>query len=287
MDPLSQHPVKNISIHSLDYRYIEKGEGPTIIFLHGFPDLAHTWDESIESFSKDYHCVAPYLRGYYPTGIPENGDYRIKTIAEDIQELADQLGIERFYLVGQDWGASVVYAIMNLCPDRVIKAVTVAIPHPRVLKADLITLYKARHFWRFSTPARSLTYTRKNNFHYLDVLYKRWSPTWKNYQETSDQVKATFAKEGRLEAALGYYYSFYENRSNKELLRFYGKIQEIPLLAMAGKKDGALVLDPFYKMEEKMKAEFKLVIHEEAGHFLHREVPDFFIQEVQKFLAPS
>jgi len=284
IESLSQHPIKDRTVNNLQYYFIEKGQGETIFFLHGFPDMANTWDESIAAFSGEYHCVAPFLRGYYPTAIAADGDYSPKSIGQDIVALADAMGIDRFYVVGQDWGASVAYAVMNLVPERVIKAVTVAIPHPRFIRPDFMTLYKARHFLWFANEKKSLNRTRRNHYRYLDKLYKRWSPGWKTYTETADLIKKTYSLEGRLEAALGYYWTFNRNRNDKELLRWAGKLPQMPLLTIAGKQDGALVFKPFYEMGKRLGEDFKLLIHEEAGHFLHREVPEYFIREVRAFL---
>lgn len=285
IESLSQHPIHQVQVGDLDYYYIEKGEGPTIFFLHGFPDLANTWDESIATLSKDYHCVAPFLRGYYPTSMSKDGNYGSKDIAADIDAIAVSMGIERYYVVGQDWGASVTYSLLNLHPEKVIKAVTVAIPHPTCIKLTPRLLYKARHFLKFRNEKKSVVYTRKDNFHYLDVLYKRWSPGWTDYVETATQIKETYSLEGRLEAALGYYWSLNRNSGDKELAAFNQEIPQMPLMAIAGKKDGALVINQFYKMEKKMNADFELVVHEEAGHFLHREVPDFFVAKVTEFFG--
>jgi len=281
---LSKHPINKIQANDLEYYYIEKGEGETIFFLHGFPDLASTWDIAIDEFSKNYRCIAPFLRGYYPTAIPTDGDYSIKTIAQDIDAIAQKLGIEEYIVVGQDWGASVTYSLANLYPEKVQKIVTVAIPHYSFIKANFRTLYKARHFVRFRSPKSALDYTRKKNFAYIDKLYQRWSPNWKDYSEASDLIKSTFQKEGRLEASLGYYWSFFGARKDKELAAFNAKIPTMPHLAMAGKKDGSLVVKAFYKMEAALKPNTKLLVHETAGHFLHREEPAYFIQSVSDFL---
>lgn len=284
-ETISKHPVKQLSIDSLDYYFIEKGEGETIFFIHGFPDLANTWDETIDSLSSKYHCVAPFMRGYYPTGIPKNGDYSPKTIAWDIDSIAQKLGIEKYYVVGHDWGASVAYACMNMYPEKVIKGVTIAIPHPRTIKANFKTLYRARHFLKFRNETKSVKYTRKNNYKYIDVLYRRWAPGWKEYVETSKEVKKTFEQEGRLEAALGYYWTFHRNRGDKELSRFYGQIPTMPLLTFAGKQDGAIVIKQFYETEKIMKADFELVIDDNSGHFLHRESSALFIEKLTDFLG--
>lgn len=280
---LSKHPIKNTTINNLNYYYIEKGEGPTIFLLHGFPDLANTWDEAIDKLSKEYHCVAPFLRGYYPTGIPTDNNYDTRLIADDVNKIAVEMGIEKYYVIGQDWGAAVAHSMFNLYPDKIIKGVTIAIPHPTCIKANPILLIRARHFLKFANEKKAVSYTKKNNFQYLDKLYKRWSPGWTTYTTTSNLIKATFAMEGRTEAALGYYWSFNKLRSDKSFSEHNSQIPQMPILTLVGKKDGALVLSQFKKMKEIMNSDFELKIHEDAGHFLHREEVDFFVKSVLGF----
>jgi len=194
------------------------------------------------------------------------------------------LGIEKYYVIGHDWGASVAYSMFNLYPEHIKKGITVAIPHPSVIKPNPLLLWKARHFFTFSNEKRSIAVAKKNDFKYIENLYRRWSPNWKNYKATSDMVKATFQQENRLEAALGYYWTFNKTRNDQALNSFYNQIPTIPVMTFAGKTDGASILKQFKHMEKTMNGDFRLVIHEDAGHFLHNEDVNFFVKHVLEFL---
>lgn len=283
---LTKHTLSYQKANNLNYAYIRKGEGnkKAIIFIHGFPDLANTWDDAIEALAGEYDCIAPFLTGYYPNEIPKDGDYNPKRVATDMATLMEQLGIKEYFVVGHDWGASVAYAMANLHPERVIKLVTVAIPHPRFIKPSLKLLYRARHFLALRNE-KSSRFAKKNNYAYIDKLYRRWAPNWKDYKETSDQMKEVLAMPGRFEAVYGYYWTFNKNAKNKELNRFLGKKPTMPFLVFVGKTDGALVLKQFYTMKESMGDQVQLAVHETAGHFPHREAPDFFLKELKAFLA--
>ena len=279
---LSRHPIKQVRVNDLEYHYIEAGTGETIFFLHGFPDLAGTWDETIDSMSQEYRCIAPFLRGYYPTDMAADGDYHPVTIARDIDAMAQKLGIDRYYVVGQDWGASVTYSIVSQFPEKVIKATTIAIPHSSAIKLRPRLIYRARHFVKFRNEEKSVRYTRKDNFKYLDVLYKRWSPGWEEYTATAELIKKTFRLEGRLEAALGYYWSLAKGGDEEDAI--LNKVPEVPLLAIAGADDGALTMTTFRRMEKKMPDNVRILVNEDAGHFLHQEVPQWFIKNLREFL---
>ena len=281
---LSIHPVNSEKVNGLDYYFIEKGQGETIILLHGFPDMANTWDETITELSKTNHIIAPFLRGYYPTGIPENMNFSVKTIADDIIKLANNLNIDRFKIIGQDWGASISFAVANLAPERVNKIISIAIPHPSCLTPTPKLLYNARHFFLFGTGAYGIRYTRKNDFEYIDRLYKRWSPDYIEYKEASNAIKETFKFPGRLEAAIGYYMSFAEDQKSQDVLSFYQTIPKVPVLFLAGENDAIATDAIFNEMKTKMPTGSKTVLFKNAGHFLHKEVFNEFIREVKQFL---
>jgi len=281
---LSIHPVKKIKVNKLDYYYIEKGQGETILLLHGFPDMANTWDETIQELSKTRRVIAPFLRGYYPTGIPEDQDYSVKTIAGDMVKLMNNLNVENFIVVGQDWGASISYAVANLAENSVSKMVSIAIPHPTCLLPTPQLLYAGRHFFLFGTGNYGVRYARKKDFEYIDRLYQRWSPDYVDYQKSSEAIKETFKFPNRLEAALGYYTSFASDQSNVEKNEFYQTIPNIPILFLVGENDDIATEQVVQSMKTKMPEDSRTIVFENAGHFLHREIFQEFIAELKLFL---
>lgn len=281
---LSIHPVKKIVVNKLDYYYIEKGEGETILLLHGFPDMANTWDETISELSKTHRVIAPFLRGYYPTGIPKDNDFSVKTIADDMVKLLDGLSIDKFTVVGQDWGASIGFSVTNLADERVQKFVSLAIPHTSCLELTPSLAYVGRHFLLLGTSDYGVRYARKSNFEYIDRLYQRWSPDFKNFQASSDAIKETFKFPNRTEAAIGYYRSFSKDQNVSEVQEFYQKVPKTPVLFLLGEHDLIYSEKMVSSMKEKMPVGSKTVVFKNAGHFLHREVFPEFISELKAFL---
>ena len=284
LNSLSIHPIKKTIVNNLDYYYIEKGEGEIILLLHGFPDMANTWDETISELSKTHRVIAPFLRGYYPTGIPDDNDLSVKTIADDMVKLMDILSIDKFTLVGQDWGASIGFSVTNLVDERVQKFVSIAIPHPTCLELTPELAYAGRHFFLLGTSDYGVRYTRKNNFEYIDRLYQRWSPDFKNFQVSSNAIKETFKFPNRTEAAIGYYRSFSADQNLPEVQAFYQKTPETPILFLLGEHDLIYTEKIITSMKEKMPKGSKTVVFKNAGHFLHREVFSEFISELKVFL---
>ncbi len=132
--------MQHVHANGLDFAYLEQGSGPVVLMLHGFPDTAHTWSHQMPALAAaGYRVVAPFLRGYYPTAIPANGYCDKATLATDVAELIRALGGgEPAHLVGQDWGASVSYAVLAAFPQLVRRAVVMAVPHPAEVAKSML-----------------------------------------------------------------------------------------------------------------------------------------------------
>lgn len=112
-----------------------------MIFLHGFPEYSGMWDAALAHFGTTHLAVAPDQRGYNLSSKPAAlRDYRAKPLVEDVLQLADALGHERFTLVAHDWGGAIAWNVAAWHPDRVEKLVILNAPHPitflRALRDD-------------------------------------------------------------------------------------------------------------------------------------------------------
>ena len=105
------------------------GAGPTILFLHGFPELWYSWRHQMLSLSaRGFRCVAPDLRGYGDTDAPPSPEaYTVLHIVGDLVGLMDQLGLDKVFVVGHDWGAIIAWYLCLLRPDRVTALVNMSV----------------------------------------------------------------------------------------------------------------------------------------------------------------
>src|ERR1700741_3439332 len=102
--------TKRIEANGLEFAYLEAGAGPLVLLLHGFPDTAYSFSAMLPRLAEaGYHAVAPFQRGYYPTAIPDDGDYSVLTLARDALALIAAFGKQTAVIVGHDWGASSGY----------------------------------------------------------------------------------------------------------------------------------------------------------------------------------
>lgn len=270
--------VKTVEANGLRFGYLERGQGPLVLLVHGFPDTAYTWDRTLPALAEaGYRAVAPFTRGYFPTQVAADGAYDADTLGKDIVALIAALGAKDAVVVGHDWGAIAAYSAAAMTPESVRLLVTLAVPHPRAMKPTPKLLWAVRHFFplrRKSAAAR----VRRKDFAYVDTLVKRWSPAWQDIPagETT-RVKAAFSEPGCLEAACAYY------RTMSLRLPAGHKLPiTVPAVAFAGTHD---IVAPraYEKARHCFKASYE-VVQVPGGHFMHREHPDPFIPELVRVI---
>jgi pimeloyl-ACP methyl ester carboxylesterase len=125
----------------LEFRGFASGpaDGRPVVLLHGFPQTSWSWHHQLDALgSAGYRAVAFDQRGYSPGARPEDvASYGIEFLVSDVLEVAKSLGIDRFDLVGHDWGGMVAWVCAALHPE-VLRTVTVlSTPHPLAFGAAL------------------------------------------------------------------------------------------------------------------------------------------------------
>lgn len=279
---------KTISANGLQFGYLELGNGPLVLCVHGYPDTAYTWDHLLPILADaGYRAVAPFTRGYPPSTAPADGDYSAIQLGTDMVALIEALGAEQAIVIGHDWGALAAYAAANLQPKMISRLVTVAIPHPRTIRFNAKTLRKSHHFLTYQLRRRAVRQLRRNGMAHVDEIYRRWSPTWSFPPSETQRVKEAFAQPGAIEAALGYYWSFAANRNNEALQKTLARKTDVPTLCIVGADDGALDLDTMPHTPNAFSGPYNYAVLPGVGHFLHRETPEQFAKLVLDFIGPA
>ena len=98
---------------------VEQGQGPAVVFCHGFPDGWRSWRRQMRAVSDaGFRAVAFDMRGYGDSSAPpEVTDYSLFKIAGDIVGLCEALEAEDACLVGHDFGAASVWTASLMRPD--------------------------------------------------------------------------------------------------------------------------------------------------------------------------
>ena len=119
-----------VASNGLRMAVYEQGQGPAVILLHGFPELAFSWRHQLPALAgAGFRAIAPDQRGYGRTTVPSNvSDYRMSELIADVHGLLDALDLERATFVGHDWGALVLWHMAMLTPERMDKLIILNIP---------------------------------------------------------------------------------------------------------------------------------------------------------------
>jgi pimeloyl-ACP methyl ester carboxylesterase len=119
--------------------YVETGDGPLVVLLHGFPEFSYGWRHQIRPLAAaGFRVVAPDMRGYNLSSKPESVTaYDTGQLTADISGLIHERGAESAMLVGHDWGGSVAWATAMQHPDVVDRLAILNAAHPRKLSQGL------------------------------------------------------------------------------------------------------------------------------------------------------
>lgn|SRR5690606_34650034 len=123
-------PARLIRTDGLTQAVIEAGEGPLVILIHGFPELAISWRAQVEALAAaGYRAAAPDMRGYGGTDKPpETAAHTIFHLVGDMVDLVRALGETRAVVVGHDWGAAVAWHCALMRPDMFRAVAGLSVP---------------------------------------------------------------------------------------------------------------------------------------------------------------
>lgn len=255
-------------------------EDVPVILLHGFPESSIMWKRFSADLNKiGYYTVAPDQRGYSFKARPEAIEqYQITHLASDIIAIADALDLDRFHLIGHDWGSGVGWQIAADYPERLRSYTSLSLPHldafSRAYREDSLQ-YKASDYMRkFQT--RKLPEYKLAQDDYI-LLKSIWS---KQSEEEITSYVNLFSQKNALTSSLNWYRANYDKFNQGFDL---GTIK-VPVLFLWGKKDSALKRSGVAWTEEYISGYYRFV-ELNAGHALMQEAYDDVKIEIVSHLA--
>ena len=283
--------IKFIHANNIEFAYHEEGSGPLVLMLHGFPDIASTWSHQVPALvAQGYRVVTPYLRGYTPTEIPKGGFYDKATLVEDVASLIQRLSDNQpVYLVGQDWGAIIAYAVLAAYPELIQRAVVMAVPHPGQVTESLVNpkhIHRSFHWWFFQLPDLPENALLANNQAFIDYLWTYWTVPTHRDESHIQEIKKTLEKPGVLTATLAYYRAMFDlSKADPALAEVRKRMVrpiEVPTLALCGRED--LRAELMLEQSQYFTGEYVFELVDNAGHFLHREQPQIVTKLITDWL---
>lgn len=174
----------------------EQGEGPAVILLHGFPELAYSWRFQLPALAAaGFRAIAPDQRGYGMSSVPpEVADYRIDELVGDVHGLLDALDLPSAVFIGHDWGAMLLWHMAMTAPERIEKLVILNIPHYPRSAEDPIAIWRRRYgedFYivNFQDSDEAERVFARDPAHFFDVTMRRNQITREQFDRLPDEKK--------------------------------------------------------------------------------------------------
>ena len=291
--PAPAAETRTLRLPELDVQALAWGpeDGPLVLALHGFPDTAFTWRHLGPALAERGHrVVAPYSRGYAPSGVPRDGDYSVGALMSDAVGLVEALGgDERAVLVGHDWGALAANGLSAHPDSPFRRVVSMAVPPIPALSPQV-----APRRWLRLAPRqlRMSWYILFNQLprmpeqqldRLVDRLWRDWSPGYEAGEDLA-HVHESLAGSANRSAAVGYYRAFRSLRvgaAYRSWHRTWDGRPRVPMLYLHGVQDGAVNVGFADRVDALLPAGSRVEVLPDCGHFLHLERP----AEVNRLVA--
>jgi pimeloyl-ACP methyl ester carboxylesterase len=253
--------------------YVEAGEGPLVVLLHGFPEFWYSWRDQIPALVRGgFRVIAPDLRGYNDSSKPPEIDaYRIVCVVQDVAGLIVQSGEMPCALVGHDWGGVVAWLLPMLHPSLVRKLIIANSPHPvplaRELKHSKAQKLRMAYQLFMQIPRLPEFVMRRFRFAALRTLLRRAGNF--DSRELEEYVEA-WQKPGALRGMTNYYRAL--RRHRRELRPLIRPI-DIPTLLIWGERDPVFTRATTENFHDYVP-DLRIERIADAGHFVQSDAPD-------------
>jgi len=174
----------------------EQGEGPAVVFVHGFPELAFSWRHQLPALAAaGFRAIAPDMRGYGRTDAPVDVEaYGMTELIADLMGMLDALEIERATFVGHDWGALILWHMAMRAPQRIDKLIVLNIPHYPRSPIDPIALMRKKlgqdfYIVNFQGSDEADKAFAADPGHFFDVLMKKNQITRAEFEQLPPQMQ--------------------------------------------------------------------------------------------------
>ena len=274
-------------LSGLRLHYVEAGNGPPVLLLHGFPDFWYSWRYQIPALAgAGFRVIAPDLRGYNLSDKPSGvASYRTEAVVEDLAGLIRTCGAERVAVIGHDWGGGVAWLFAMRHPELVRRLAILNAPHPAVFRRALRhprQLLRSWYMFFFQIPWLPEALLRAGNYASLRRTL-RTDPLRPGAftREDLDRYVEAASQPGALTAGINYYRALfrYGLRQTRELKRI-----EAPALVIWGEQDRYLGKE-LARPDSRWVPNVRVERFPDASHWVHMDRPERVNALLLDFLA--
>jgi pimeloyl-ACP methyl ester carboxylesterase len=265
--------------------YVEVGEGPLVVLLHGFPEFWYGWRLQIAALAAaGFRVVAPDTRGINLSSKPDGvAAYSADKLADDIQGLIRERGGESALVAGHDWGGSIAWTLALNHPEVVERLAILDAAHPRKLNEALRTprqLRRSWYFFAFQPPGLPERRLRAKDWQFLKNFLRDAHPAYTS--EELDSYVEAWSQPGAETGMLNYYRSAVRHKPKTAA----GPINA-PTLVIWGLQDRYLGPDLAEPHREDVPNLDRVERLPNASHWVHHDEAERVNRLLIEFFAPA
>ena len=280
----SRYQLDTVELHKDVLRYVDIGDGPPVVLVHGLLGSHESWAGQIERLSVKHRVIAPDLFGHGGSDKP-SGDYSLSSHSATIRDLLDHLDIRSAPMVGHSLGGGIVMQLVYLFPERIDR---IALVSSGGLGREVSMALKAATLpgSELVLPILASDWVRKNTESVIGQLARWGLPVrpGKSLEETWRSFR-TVADKGSREAFLASTRAVVGPRGQTVSAKQHiEKFESIPSLLIWGGKDRMIPASHADNIRREVPNS-RVEIFSDAGHFPQLDEPDLFFRVLDEFLA--
>ena len=266
--------------------------------LHGFPDAANGWEplaKLIDPKKRKLRLIAPSMRGYGLTTVRQENlvSGEVAALADDVLVFANALGLERFLVIGHDWGARTGFNLSVLAPEKVIGHLALSSPYAMFDGKDLPPEQVQQYWyqWYFQT-AQGEKGLRENAHDLCELIWRVWSPTWKFSRREFEEAAMYWTNPQFATIVLDSYRNRWGNSLGKPA---YAALQarllakprpkvSVTTVFGYGMEDHCVAPEASAEDGKNFSGFYQRVAMKGLGHFPHREDPKAVLKLFERLL---
>ena len=261
------------TVNGVRLHYVEKGAGPLVVLLHGFPESWWTWRYQLGPLADaGFRAVAVDLRGYNLS--ERKGPYDIDTLANDVRALIEHLNEARAFVIGHDWGGGLAWHFAATHPDSCRAVAVLNAPHPapfqKQLRSNVRQILRSWYMFFFLLPWLPEWFCLARDSAWLRKFYETSDARGFSRQELAPIFDA-IRQPGAIAAAIDYYRAAVKRGLREgKAFQHYAKVSAPALLAW-GMRDRWLDFDTLVPGTEQWVPNLRVERLPGAHHFIQVE----------------
>ena len=270
----------------LAYEVTGPEDGTPVLLLHGWPDAARGWSEVAGRLHRlGWRTVVPDLRGSGGTRFRDAATVRdgsAVALAQDALDLADALGLERFPVLGHDWGGRTAYTLAALAPERITAIASLALAYQPRGEFRMPPYPQARAFWYqwLMYVDAGVEAIRRDPVGFARAQWDTWSPPgWFDDEEFATTADS-FGNPDWADITLNAYRARFLTDEPRDARYDHLRAQvaatdrlSVPTLMIQGGSDFCDEPSSSTGLDGWFTGGYRRVVLDGVGHFPHREAP--------------